>query len=170
MKDHIAMLARYKRWADESLLSMLDEIPAEERVKRRAAKYGSMLHTLNHVHVIDKVFQAHLQQRAHGFTARNTPTHPPMPELRTAVAEVDNWYVAYVDSLSPGELDVPVGFDFIGGGSAVMTRAQMVIHVVNHGTYHRGFIADMMYEVGFAPRATDLTVFLRDVESVPPRS
>jgi uncharacterized damage-inducible protein DinB len=38
----------------------------------------------------------------------------------------------------------------------------MVLHVVNHGTYHRGLVADMMYQAGVTPEATDLPVFLRD--------
>ena len=43
-----------------------------------------------------------------------------------------------------------------------MTREQIVLHVVNHGSYHRGFVSDMMYQVPFVPPANDLPVFLRD--------
>src|SRR2546429_6681738 len=38
----------------------------------------------------------------------------------------------------------------------------IVLHVVNHGSYHRGFVSDMMYQVPFVPPANDLPVFLRD--------
>lgn len=44
-----------------------------------------------------------------------------------------------------------------------MTCNEMILHVVNHGTYHRGFVGDMMYQAGVTPSATDLPVFLRDV-------
>lgn len=43
-----------------------------------------------------------------------------------------------------------------------MTREQIVLHVVNHATYHRGFVGDMMYQVPFAPPSNDLPVFIRD--------
>ncbi len=43
-----------------------------------------------------------------------------------------------------------------------MSRGEMIAHVVNHATYHRGFVADMMYQVPAMPPATDLPVFLRD--------
>src|SRR5256885_7587344 len=36
-------------------------------------------------------------------------------------------------------------FEFVGGGQGAMTREQIVLHVVNHGSYHRGFVSDMMY-------------------------
>jgi uncharacterized damage-inducible protein DinB len=56
-----------------------------------------------------------------------------------------------------------INFDFIGGGKGAMTREEMILHIVNHGTYHRGLVADMMYQVPLVPPSTDLPVFLRDV-------
>jgi uncharacterized damage-inducible protein DinB len=44
-----------------------------------------------------------------------------------------------------------------------MTRAEMIMHVVNHATYHRGIVSEMLYQVPVAAPATDLPVFLRDV-------
>ncbi|MDP9991306.1 putative damage-inducible protein DinB [Variovorax boronicumulans] len=38
----------------------------------------------------------------------------------------------------------------------------MVLHVVNHKIYHRGYIADLLYQVGSRPPVMDLPVFLRD--------
>jgi hypothetical protein len=35
-----------------------------------------------------------------------------------------------------------------------MTCNEMIQHVVNHGTYHRGFVGDMMYQAGVTPSAT----------------
>jgi uncharacterized damage-inducible protein DinB len=122
-----------------------------------------MVHTLNHVYVIDAVFQAHLLGRKHGHTARNTPAHPPLDDLRRAVRELDAWYIEFTDALTPAELDREIHFEFIGGGQGSMTCHEMVLHVVNHGTYHRGFVGDMMYQAGVTPEATDLPVFLRGV-------
>jgi len=34
---------------------------------------------------------------------------------------------------------------------------------VNHTSYHRGFIADLFYQIPVRPPVTDLPVFLRDV-------
>jgi uncharacterized damage-inducible protein DinB len=53
---------------------------------------------------------------------------------------------------------------FIGGGRGKMTRAQILLHIVNHGTYHRGFVSDLMYQILASVPANDLPVFLRDVD------
>jgi uncharacterized damage-inducible protein DinB len=44
-----------------------------------------------------------------------------------------------------------------------MTRGEIILHLVNHATYHRGFVGDMLNQAGVVPRATDLSVFVRDV-------
>jgi uncharacterized damage-inducible protein DinB len=121
-----------------------------------------MAHTLNHIYVIDRVFQAHLQGREHGYKARNTETHPPVAELWQRQREIDAWFVGWSDTLTEAALAEKVSFDFIGGGRGSMTRGEILLHVVNHTTYHRGFVADFFYQVPARPPATDLTVFLRD--------
>jgi len=57
-----------------------------------------------------------------------------------------------------------VHFTLIGGNKGVMTRAEILLHIVNHTSYHRGFVADLFYQVPGAPRppTTDLPVFLRE--------
>lgn len=160
---HLRMLTRYKAWANDLVFSMVAALPDEEVTKPRATRFGNMVHTLNHVYVIDAVFQAHLQGKSHGYTARNTPTHPPLAELREAVRALDAWYVEFADALVADDLEKTVNFEFIGGGRGAMTCQEMILHVVNHGTYHRGFVGDMMYQAGVTPGATDLPVFLRDV-------
>lgn len=159
----LQMLCRYKAWANDIIYSMLGQMPYGEVVKQRQTRFGNMIHTLNHVYVIDSVFKAHLLGQEHGYIERNTPDHPPLDELANAVRVLDQWYVNFTADLQPNELHRVVHFKFIGGGMGTMTCEEMLLHVVNHGTYHRGFVGDMMYQAGVTPVATDLPVFLREV-------
>lgn len=163
MSRSLQMLTRYKAWADERVFSAIASLPEGEATKERGTRFGNIVHTLNHVFVIDSVFQAHLQGRPHHFGARNTATHPPLSELAQAVDALDRWYIDHVRTLSDDALAERIRFRFIGGGEGIMSREDMVLHVVNHAAYHRGMVAQMMYEVPAAPPVTDLTVFLRDV-------
>jgi uncharacterized damage-inducible protein DinB len=43
-----------------------------------------------------------------------------------------------------------------------MTRGDILLHVVNHKTYHRGWVADMFFQETARPPAMDLPVFLRE--------
>lgn len=122
---------------------------------------------LNHIHVIDLIFQAHLQGREHGFRARNTPDHPPLEELWQSQRQLDAWFITWSDEVNEESLLERVAFNFVGGGQGVMTREQMLLHVVHHTSYHRGYIADLFKQIPARVPTTDLPVFLRDVPQEP---
>ena len=93
----------------------------DEATRPRVGLFKTMVHMLNHNYVIDRVFQAHLEGRAHGYGARNTPEPPPLEELRRAQEEIDAWYIAWADRLTPEAIDEKVGFTYIGGGEGVLS-------------------------------------------------
>jgi uncharacterized damage-inducible protein DinB len=159
---HVRLLARYKAWADDLIYDAAARLPAGEAEKPRKSVFRNLVHMLNHVYVIDRVFQCHLEGRGHGYTARNTETYPPLAELARLQREMDRWYLDWADAQTEATLGERVDFEYIGGGSGSMTRGEILLHVVNHATYHRGFVADFFYQVPVRPPATDFTVFVRD--------
>lgn len=159
---HLRLLARYKAWADDVIYDAAARLPDGEAEKPRRSVFRNLVHMLNHVYVIDRVFRCHLEGRAHGYTARNTERYPPLPELAQMQREMDRWYVDFADRQAEAALGERVNFEYIGGGAGSMTRGEILLHVVNHATYHRGFVADFFYQGPVRPPATDFTVFLRD--------
>jgi uncharacterized damage-inducible protein DinB len=157
-------LTRYNAWANRLLFEAVAALPEQEALKPRPGAFRNMVHTLNHIYVIDRIFRAHLEGREHGYTARNTADHPALTELWRAQQEIDAWYVATYDAMPEQELGRKLEFTFVGGGQGAMTRSEILLHLVNHTTYHRGNVASMIYQVpGARPPTTDLPVFLRDV-------
>ena len=156
------MLARYNAWADELMFDAVAALPDGEATRERQTLFRNMVHTLNHIYVIDLIWQAHLEGRDHGFEARNTKDHPPLEELRPKQQAIDAWYIEWADKLTDAALAEKVRFTLIGGNEGVMTRGEILLHVVNHTTYHRGFVADLFYQVPVRPPATDLPVYIRE--------
>jgi uncharacterized damage-inducible protein DinB len=157
------MLARYNAWSNKVMFDAVAALPAGEAEKKRASLFGSMVHTLNHIYVIDRIWQAHLEGRDHGYEARNTKDHPPLAELWRQQQEVDGWYVAWADAQNDASLGESVEYTLIGGNRGVMTRSEILLHVVTHTGYHRGYVADMIYAVpGCRPPTMDLPVYMRE--------
>jgi uncharacterized damage-inducible protein DinB len=162
MTDDLRTLMRYKAWANELVFRAAAQLPPEELTAPRKIVFGSLLRTLNHVYAMDDVWRAHLEGRPHSYTTRNPEACPSLAELRAAQLAMDAWFVGYADSLTDAKREEVVSFRFIGGGPGAMTRRDILLHVANHGTYHRGNVASMMYQAGVAPPTTDLPVFLRN--------
>lgn len=153
------MLARYNSWADQLIFDAVAALPEGEAVKPRATLFKNMVHTLNHIHVIDLIWQAHLEGREHGFKARNVVTHPVLADLWQAQKRINQWYIDWSERQNEQTLAEIVPFTFIGGEKSAMTRGDMLLHVVNHATYHRGWVAEMFFQVPAKIPATDLPVY-----------
>ncbi len=162
------MLTRYNAWSNKLMFDAVAALPAGEATKPRQSLFKNMVHTLNHNYVIDRIWQGHLEGREHGYTARNTPDHPPLAELWDAQQEIDQWYIAWSDGLSDAALDEQVHFTLIGGNAGVMTRGEILLHVVTHTNYHRGFVADLLFQVPARPPTMDLPVYLREMRKPTP--
>ena len=159
--NYAQVLTRYKAWADDLFLSTVSALPASELTAPRPILFGSLIRTLHHAYAMDYVWQSHLLGKPHGLASRNPDYCPEMAELARAQREIDQWYVDYADAIEEQGLDEIVAFEFIGGGQGAMTRRDILLHVVNHTTYHRGHAADMLYHLGVFPPTTDLPVFLK---------
>jgi uncharacterized damage-inducible protein DinB len=158
---------RYNAWANARIFEAVAALPAGEASAPRKTIFGTMVQTLNHDFVVDQIWQAHLEGRAHGFAARVTQPEPALSDLQQGQQRLDRWFVSYADRLPEQALDEVVNFRFVDGGAGALTRAEMLLHVVNHKTYHRGFVADMLCQVGVRPPVMDLPVFLRDAPALP---
>ena len=120
-----------------------------------------MIGTLNHTHLVDLIWQAHLEGRDHGFPALDLVLHDGLPELWKAQQAIDRWYIDWSDRQSAQSLEDMVHFKFIGGEPSAMSRGDILLHVVNHATYHRGWVAEMFFQVPARNPATDLPVYLK---------
>lgn len=170
MPSHrLQTLARYKAWADERLYTMLAGLSPDQLATPTPIFAGSILRTLNHVYLMDVVWKSHLLGVPHGLTTRNPEATPPLPGLREAQRDIDGWYVDCAAAMTPALGNEVVHFTFIGGGEGSLRREDMVLHAVNHTTYHRGHITAMLNMLGVQPQETDLPVFLRDTRSSLPK-
>lgn len=153
-------LTRYKAWANELLFEAAAKLPESALLAPQPIVFGSLLRTLNHVLAMDFVWQSHLRGQPHGLATRNPDFCPPFAEIARAQADTDRWYIDYAENLSEAAHDEVVEFAFIGGRPGAMTRADIVLHAVNHGTYHRGHFVQMM-RTWQPPPITDYPVFLK---------
>ena len=159
---HARTLTRYNHWANKVMFDAVAALPEGEATKERKSLFKNMVHTLNHNYVIGLIWQAHLEGRDHGMTARNTPDYPPLSALWDKQQAIDDWYVRWSDTLTEETLDSPVSYTLIGGNKGVMTRREILFHVVNHSSYHRGFVADLFFQVPARAPQMDLPVYVRE--------
>jgi uncharacterized damage-inducible protein DinB len=153
-------LFRQKAWINAQFFEQLAAMDAAQH----AEPQHQMLRTLNHIYVVDRIFRGHLSGEPHGHDATNTPETPTVAQLRDAVAALDRWYVDYTQSLSPAQLDERLAFTFTDGDKGLMSREEILAHVITHGAYHRGEVGRLMKSASLTPPRDLFTKFLHQAE------
>jgi uncharacterized damage-inducible protein DinB len=146
-------LLEYKAWANRELFELMRNT---QRPDLEVAWHPA-LRLLNHVHVVDQIFVANLQCRAHGYKALNTPQTPQLADLCARQSDVDAWFLDFAGSRSPQQLDEPIDFVFVDGKPGRMSGAEMLAHVITHGAYHRGAVGRIIGTSGVDPPREILT-------------
>lgn len=153
-------LFAHKAWANDELFAALAGVDAVAH----PTEVRSAIRILNHVHVVDRIFQAHLEGRPHHYKATNTQETPTLAALAAEVKAVDAWYLAYVGALPRSALPERVRFVFTDGDAGLMSREEILLHVVTHGGYHRGAAGQVMRAASAAPPRDLYTRFLHLAE------
>src|SRR5947207_12775920 len=92
------LLARYRAWADALTYRAVEGLPAGEGTKLRSTEFKCIIGTLNHIYVVDRVWQAHIEGRDHGFKTRNLIVQGELPALRSGQERMNQWWTAWCGS------------------------------------------------------------------------
>lgn len=129
-----------------------------------ADEWREAIRVMNHMYVVDRIFAAHLTGAAHGYDGANTPETPAIAALHEAVVEMDAWYAGYVSKLTAEQLGETISFTFTDGLPGSMSREEILMHVITHGSYHRGMVGRMIAERGIKTPPDTLTRSLHIAE------
>lgn len=158
-KETCVTLARYGDWADRVLFEAMAGLPEGAVHRTRRTLFNSMIGTLNHNFQVDLIWRAHLLGEKHGFSTRRDMLHPDFAVLIREQSAINRWYIEWAGAQTPESLDERLKFDFVSGRAGEMTRGGMFLHIVNHKTYHRGWVSQMFFDEGLNPPETDLCMF-----------
>jgi uncharacterized damage-inducible protein DinB len=156
IRQSYSQLIAVKRWADRGLYDIVSR--SLDRLNQEEASI--MLRILDHIHVVDRIFQHHLQGLPHDFRAPRSERTPELQALASSARELDDWYVSYVDGLAQSDFEQPLDFVFTSGKRTRMRRGEIILHVCLHGTYHRGNAGAVLQLKGITPSRDSVTDFL----------
>jgi uncharacterized damage-inducible protein DinB len=158
----VRTLTHFKAWANETLFTGLRAVPELERI----TEFDLIRLILDHTLVVDVIFQAHLRGIAHGFDATRSPRLRSLEELAQCSREVDQWYVDYAENVSESSLQNRSEIRFTDGKTLPMSPAEIILHVVTHGTYHRGNLGVLLQKNGIVPQRDGLPEYLARAAAV----
>jgi len=87
-----------------------------------------------------------------------------LAELKSFADSIDQERQAFLDRLNDDVLHAKLQFTDMAGTPYATPLVQVLQHVVNHGTYHRGQVTTMLRQVGAEAASLDMLYFFREGE------
>jgi uncharacterized damage-inducible protein DinB len=157
MQDTLASMFEFNRWADERLLTACGQLSDEQYTREIGGSFASIRATVAH-HAGALWGWA---SRFEGRALMALPTAAEVPDVATALRLIAEAHGTLVREATRSAEEQHQIFTFrrMNGQIVSLPRWAALRHVVNHGTYHRGQIANMMRQVGAAPPSTDVLLW-----------
>lgn len=164
LRDHFVTFARYNTWANARLYGACAALPEHEYfATRSAAFFGSLHGTLNHILVGDRAWMRRLTGEGDAPNSLDAELYPTLAELRAAREAEDRRILAFVDGLDEAALARTVSYQSMTGGADARSVAQLLGHLFNHHTHHRGQAHALLKDAGAAPPPLDLIYYFREI-------
>jgi uncharacterized damage-inducible protein DinB len=165
--DYIRTLINYNYWARDRVLASAEQLSHEQLSRNLGSSFSSVLDTVLHMQSAEWVWYRRWQGDSPSVRADQS-------HLRTVDAVRDAWRPlehdirTFVEGLGPLGLAQVIEYKTLDGQLASSAYWQMIVHIVNHGTYHRGQVATMLRQLGARPaQSTDMIVFFRQATVIP---
>jgi uncharacterized damage-inducible protein DinB len=157
----ISSLLDYHYWARDRILDATSAISIADLLADRANSFASIRDTLAHTYFAEWAWYSRWQG--------NSPTALPdanqfqtVDGIRTAWNDLERQLRAFIDPLDDAGLEREIQYRLLSGIEAITPLWQMVQHVVNHASYHRGQVTTMLRQAGAEPpKSMDLIAFYR---------
>jgi uncharacterized damage-inducible protein DinB len=154
----IRRLYAYNEWANARYFAAARALSNEALGRPITSSFSSIRDTLGHIVGAEWIWL----RRWLGESPTAQPswtTGATLDELRREMDAVEAARHRFLDGVDATRLTKAVSFRFLSGRAAEASLVTLLVHVVNHSTYHRGQLATLLRQVGATPPSTDLLLF-----------
>ncbi len=148
----------YNRWANARTLAASSKLTVDELTRDLGSSYRSVRDTIAHILSAEWIWL----MRWNGSSPKallSPADFPSVAALRTRWAEVEVGQRKFLDEVTDDSLARPLAYVNTKGQRWQYPLWQVLLHVINHSTYHRGQVTTMLRQLGAEPVATDFLVF-----------
>jgi uncharacterized damage-inducible protein DinB len=122
--------------------------------------FATLYDTVVHLYQADRVWLDRLEGRPSGQLS-DYESPGCMWDLATEWREIQGRLLAIGQSLEAGDVETIINYRNLAGQPFSTPVWQVILHVVNHGTHHRGQVVTMLRQLGQTPNNIDLVRFHR---------
>lgn len=156
-------LYRYHVWANDKVLQHLGNLPEDILRKELQSVFPTIGDTLAHMYVVDNVWLSAMSGDIETIYSLLPDWQAEVQDallstFQASFAQVSNRFESFF-TRQPN-LEAISDYKHPKYGTLRARYSDILQHVVNHGTYHRGNITAMLRQLGYAGASTDYVFYL----------
>jgi uncharacterized damage-inducible protein DinB len=159
MKDHFQRLFDYHHWAADRLFGLLGDVTADELDKPWGGSFKTGRGLLSHIVDAEQLWN----ERFRGTSPSKMPQFPATHAGKDYLADwkrCEAWEAEWLRSLTSGKVGGDFTYTNMKGETLTLPLADILTHLVNHGTYHRGQLSHLLKDLGRQPVGTDYVLWV----------
>lgn len=147
MKEILTQLSAYNVWANQLLLDVINQLPEEKQKQEVPSSFKSLFATLLHMYDAESIWwqRMKLQERI------NIPSETftgDLKELGNSVLHQNRQWHEWISNANTHQLEHVFHYHNLKKEQFKQPIYQMLLHVFNHGTYHRGQLVNILRQMG----------------------
>jgi uncharacterized damage-inducible protein DinB len=165
-KDDLGRLLEYTVWANHKLVRTAATLDVDDFKRELQGSHGGVRGTLTHIMSAEWIWL----ERWKGVSPTRVIDEGEFKDvlaLRERWKAIEGHRASWFESLREREVVEIVRYKTLDGRGFGAPLWQLVQHLANHSTYHRGQVLHMLRQLGAKPVSTDLLFF--DREQAAPR-
>jgi uncharacterized damage-inducible protein DinB len=160
--ENFRQFADYNHWANRRIYAAAFEMPYEAYRRPTGVFFGSLRGTLNHLLLTDRLWLKRLTGEGEHPNQLNAILFDDLQELARARMVEDARLIRVVGGYGDADLAAAVSYQTTSGKPQQQPLREILMHLFNHQTHHRGHAhACCSIVTGREPPTLDLLAFQR---------
>lgn len=161
--NHAKNMYEYHVWANKMLLERMRELPSYVLYEEIKSSYSTIAQTFSHIYVVDVMWLQVLKgiDMQEAFQAARIMVEKvnlySLDEFIKSNEELSSQYENWMSSHQ--DLEQKINVNNPWSGSRNTAYSEILFHVANHGTYHRGNITTMLRQQGYESIMNDFSLY-----------
>jgi uncharacterized damage-inducible protein DinB len=161
-KEDIQQLYRYNKWANAAVMKSVAPLRTDELTRQLGGSFPSVRDTLVHIMAAEWIWL----KRWKGVSPRvlfGPSEFPDLDAVKVKWSEIETEQMSFVEEVTDESLKEIITYVNTKDQTWRYPLGRLMQHLVNHGSYHRGQVANFLRQLGAQPVATDFLIYF-DVE------
>ncbi|MBV7504937.1 DinB family protein [Bacillus sp. sid0103] len=163
MINHVENLYHYHVWANQRIIDHLKTLSPEKYQKEIKSVFSSVSKAFSHIYLVDYLWLNILEGQSmnealeSSLQLQEKIEKLSIEDLETKFHTLTTQFKSFLNRQE--DIEKKIMLDNPYAGLRETSLSEMVLHVVNHGTYHRGNISAMLHQLGDSSVMTDYAFY-----------